>query len=67
MKEKVLLKYYFFGNDYPENLWRKPSTAIQFQNLLPTVKHPVGFFRFAFIAGMMDRHQDQSLLGTFET
>lgn len=67
-------KYNIFGSDGRSKVWRKPNTALDPKNIIPTVKHgggsvmvwgamsASGVGRLVFIDGNMDRHQYKNIL-----
>ncbi|CAK9796240.1 Transposable element Tcb1 transposase [Anthophora quadrimaculata] len=67
-------KFNIFGSDGRAKIWRKPGTALQRKNLIPTVKHgggsvmvwgaiaAAGVGNLAFIDGILDRHLYKSIL-----
>ncbi|GBP03423.1 Transposable element Tcb1 transposase [Eumeta japonica] len=67
-------KFNVFGNDGRSKVWRKPNTALDPQNIIPTVKHgggsvmvwgamaSSGVGRLVFVEGNMDRYQYKNIL-----
>lgn len=67
-------KYNIFGSDGRSKVWRKPNTALDPKNIIPTVKHgggnvivwgaipSSGVGRLVFVEGNMDRYQYKNIL-----
>lgn len=67
-------KYNIFGSDGRSKVWRKPNTALDPKNIIPTVKHgggsvmvwgamaSSGVGRLVFIDGIMDRYLYKDIL-----